>query len=161
MVLGLYYPCGGKSWIWVSQNKHVRNSHVSSATICEIFETRLVCRYSYWRLGPNFCTWYYTKIVSFLFISLCCFCFCQQTVQEWESAELYDYKDSSNNKKWILEKGIGLFSFSHICNSVCHVSKSGVWAEQLSFFTTWKVSAWSVFTQKRFLQKLVSSKIYY
>ena len=32
----------------------------------------------------------------------------------------------SNNKKWILKKGIGLFSFSHICNSVCHVNLESV-----------------------------------
>ena len=63
-----------------------------------------------------------SKLVNFLFILLCYFCFCQQTVREWESAELYDYKDSSNNKKWILKIGIGLFSFIHICNSVCHVN---------------------------------------
>ena len=82
----------------------------------------IVCRCSYLRLGPNFCTWYYTKIVSFLFLSLCYFCFCQQTVREWESAELYDYKDSSNNKKWIFKRSIGLFFVSSIHNSVCHVN---------------------------------------
>ena len=123
---------------------------------------RLVCRYSYWRLGPNFCTWYYTKIVSFLFISLCSFCFCQQTVRERKFAELYDYKDSSNNKKWIFKRSIGLFFVSSIHNSVCHVNlefeQLTDWATES--FTTWKVSAWSLFTQKRFLQKLVSSNIY-
>ena len=110
---------------------------------------RLVCRYSYWRLGPNFCKWYYTKIVSFLYISLCSFCFCQQTVREWESAELYDYKDSSNNKKWILEKGIGLFSFSHICNSVCHLnleSKLSKWV----FYNLKGLSLVSIYTEEIF-----------
>ena len=37
--LSLIFLMRGKSWIWVSQNKHVRNSHASSVTICEIFET--------------------------------------------------------------------------------------------------------------------------